>query len=208
MDLQQRIEQFQNMAAADPDNEMAHFSLGNALLQAGRPADAASSFLRAVELNPGMSKAYQLAGQALIDSGRRDDAAMTLRKGYEVAAERGDRLPVKAMAELLTSIGEPLPKVAVAETASSADGGTFLCQTSGRAGTQLEKPPFKGPLGQKIYESVSRETWREWIAQGTKVINELRLDLSREDHQQLFDQHMIEFLGLEEWAAENLKNEP
>ncbi len=208
MDLQQRIEQFQNMAAADPDNEMAHFSLGNALLQAGRPADAASSFLRAVELNPGMSKAYQLAGQALIDSGRRDDAAMTLRKGYEVAAERGDRLPAQAMAELLTSIGEPLPTVAVAESTSSAGGGAFLCQTSGRAGTQLEKPPFKGPLGQKIYESVSRETWREWIAQGTKVINELRLDLSREDHQQLFDQHMIEFLGLEEWAAENLKNEP
>ena len=34
-----RIAQFERMAAEDPDNDMAHFSLGNAYLQAGT-ADA------------------------------------------------------------------------------------------------------------------------------------------------------------------------
>ena len=38
MDLAQRIAQFENMAHADPDNEMAHFSLGGAYAQACRPA--------------------------------------------------------------------------------------------------------------------------------------------------------------------------
>ena len=61
-DADARIAQFEKMAQADPDNDMAHFSLGNACLQVGRFADAARSLLRCVELNPDMSKAYQLAG--------------------------------------------------------------------------------------------------------------------------------------------------
>ena len=36
----ERIAQFENMANEDPDNDMAHFSLGNAYLQAGRAAEA------------------------------------------------------------------------------------------------------------------------------------------------------------------------
>ena len=34
------------MAEADPDNDMAHFSLGNALLQSGQYAEAAASLQR------------------------------------------------------------------------------------------------------------------------------------------------------------------
>ena len=41
-----RIAQFEKMAAADPTNEMAHFSLGNAYLQTGRFAEAAQSLER------------------------------------------------------------------------------------------------------------------------------------------------------------------
>ena len=35
-----RIAQFEKMASADPTNEMAHFSLGKAYLDAGRHAEA------------------------------------------------------------------------------------------------------------------------------------------------------------------------
>ena len=44
--LTQRIAQFENMTAADPENEMAHFSLGNSYLKAGRHAEAAGSLER------------------------------------------------------------------------------------------------------------------------------------------------------------------
>ena len=54
-DIDTRIEQFEHMAAEDPENEMAHFSLGNALLKAGRHTDAASSYQRCIQLNPQMS---------------------------------------------------------------------------------------------------------------------------------------------------------
>jgi len=200
MDASERIAQFRNMAIADPTNEMAHFSLGNALLQAGQPAEAAVSLQRCIELQPQMSKAYHLAGQALMQAGRRDEAVAVLTKGYQVAASRGDAMPAGAMATMLRELGAPLPEVKEAAKAPTAVGGTFLCQRTGRPGTQLPKPPFRGPLGQHIYETISAETWQQWVGQGTKVINELRLDLSRDEHAQVYDQHMIEFLGLEEFG--------
>ena len=76
--------------------------------------------------------------------------------------------------------------------------GAFVCSRTGRPGTQLPAPPMRGPLGQWIYEHIAAETWHEWIGQGTKVINELRLDFSREEDQAVFDQHMCEYLGIDE----------
>ena len=63
--------------------------------------------------------------------------------------------------------------------------GTFVCLRTGRPGTKLDKPPFRGRLGQWIFENISAETWKDWIGQGTKVINELRLDFSRERDQEV-----------------------
>ena len=201
MDLDQRIAQFENMAAEDADNDMAHFSLGGAYLQAGRHAEAAASLQRCIELNAEMSKAYQLAGEALIGSGQEDAAAELLLKGYEIAATKGDVMPRDAMAGLLEQIGRERPITEVEPTApadAAAEDGTFLCKASGRTGTQLAEPPMRGALGQWIYDNVCSEMWQTWIDQGTKVINELRLDFSREEDQRVFDQYMCEFLGIDE----------
>lgn len=201
MDLDQRITQFENMAAEDADNDMAHFSLGGAYLKAGRHAEAAASLQRCIELNAEMSKAYQLAGEALIGSGKEDEAAEILLKGYEMAAAKGDVMPRDAMADLLEQIGRERPITKVEPTAptdAAAQGDGFLCKASGRTGTQLAEPPMRGALGQWIYDNVCSEMWQTWIDQGTKVINELRLDFSREEDQKVFDQYMCEFLGIDE----------
>lgn len=198
---EERIAQFENMATSDPDNEMAHFSLGNAYLQAGRAAEAAVSFEKCIELNAEMSKAYQLAGESLIKAGWSDRAVEVLNTGYVIAARRGEQLPRKAMADLLTEIGRPVPVLDVeveAEAARRAASGTFTCSRTGRDGTQLESPPFKGPVGEWIQANIAAETWQDWIGQGTKVINELRLDLSRDEDSAAYDQHMHEFLGVPE----------
>jgi tetratricopeptide (TPR) repeat protein len=47
-----RIEQFKKMAEADPTNELGHFSLGKAYLDAQMPGPAIASFGRVLELNP------------------------------------------------------------------------------------------------------------------------------------------------------------
>lgn len=42
----------------------------------------------------------------------------------------------------------------------------------------LELPPYPGPLGKKIYETVSKEAWQMWIKHQTMLINENRLALA------------------------------
>ena len=199
-DLDDRIARFENMAAADPDNEMAHFSLGGLYMQGDRAADAAAAFARAIERNAEMSKAYQLAGEALIAADRRDEAVATLQRGFEVAASKGDMLPRNAIAELLTSLGAAIPEVEEPARSDGAKAGTFICARTGRPGSRLSEPPVRGPVGVWIQQNISAETWQEWIGQGTKVINELRLDFSREEDQKAYHQHMYEYLGIEERA--------
>ncbi|MBK7404912.1 MAG: Fe(2+)-trafficking protein [Phycisphaerales bacterium] len=200
--LEDRIAQFEKMCREDPDNDMAHFSLGGAYNQAGRFDDAAASFAKCFELNPGFSKAYQLAGAALMATQDTERAKKVLLDGYHVAATKGDLMPKRAIAELLEQLGEPVPQVE--SDAPEAPVGSFICQVTGKPGNQMARPPFKGPVGAWIQENVSNETFQAWIRQGTKVINELRLDLSREEDAEVYDRHMREYLGIDEAMYEKL----
>jgi len=200
MDINQRIAQFETMVRpeADPNNDMAWFSLAGAYVQAGRHAAAAAAYARCCEINPDMSKAFQLGGKALIDAGETDRAAEILTRGYRVAAAKGDFMPRKAMGELLTSIGASVPHVAESRSAPASGGTDFVCGRTGKPGSRLARPPFKGPVGEWIVANISQQTWDDWVRQGTKVINELRLDLSRDEDAATYDRHMREYLGIDE----------
>ena len=196
MDLETRIAQFEKMAADDAENDMAHFSLGGAYQQAGRFADAAESYIRCFKLNPAMSKAYQLAGAALIADDQTDRAGEVLLEGYVAAGKRGDLMPKRAMGDMLDQLGIEKP-VVEQEKPKAAIDGSFICRRTGKPGNKMARPPFKGPIGTWIFEHISQETFDAWIAQGTKVINELRLDLSRDQDADTYDAHMREYLGID-----------
>jgi Fe-S cluster biosynthesis and repair protein YggX len=217
MDIEKRIAQFENMAQADASNEMAHFSLGKAYADAGRFGDAAQSYLRCVQLVPDMSKAYQLAGEMLIKAGDEEQAGAILMRGYATAAGKGDLMPKTAIGKLLQSIGRTPPEVpgqtvSVGVASGGVGGagagfdpnaplpeGMVMCVKAGRPGTRMARPPFRGRLGEWIGKNISQETfYKGWVPQGTKVINELRLDLSREKDQEQYDQHMREYLGIDD----------
>jgi Fe-S cluster biosynthesis and repair protein YggX len=196
-DSNTRIEQFRKMAEADPKNELGHFSLGREYMNIGDHAAAVESFERALALNPNLSKVYQLAAEALLKLERRDEAVARLSQGAEVAAKRGDLVPKREMVEMLQSLGAPVPEAAQAQAEAQQVGeGQVLCQRCGRVGPQLPKPPFRNEQGNRIYESICADCWREWIGMGTKVINELRLPLNDPQAQRVYDQHMQEFLNL------------
>ncbi|MFG0327863.1 MAG: Fe(2+)-trafficking protein [Phycisphaerales bacterium JB037] len=206
MNIEDRIAQFEKMAREDAENDMAHFSLGNAYNQAGRYEEAAESFKRCVELNPAMSKAYQLAGAAYMAAMKTDEAGEILTRGYVAAAERGDLMPRDAIAELLGKLDLPVPEVKAKKVGPAPDG-SFICKRTGRPGTEMKRPPFRGPVGEWIRANIAKETFDDWIAQGTKVINELRLDLSREQDEVVYDAHMREYLGLDDATYEQLTGE-
>ena len=196
MDINERIAQWEKMTREVPD-DMAWFSLGTAYKEANRLEDAAAALATAIEMNPGMSRAYQLRGQVLFQIGRSDEAAELLTEGYGIAAQRGDVMPQKAMGSLLEKIGQPIPQIEQPqEQSADLSGDQVVDRRTGRPGSRLPDPPLRGPLGRFIYDHYSQETWREWIGQGTKVINELRLDFSNVEHQGTYESHMMEWLGI------------
>lgn len=203
MDIETRIAQFEKMAADDQNNDMAHFSLGNAYQQAGRFAEAAESFLRCVELNEAMSKAYQLAGACLMASEQTERAKDVLLSGFVSSGERGDLMPQRAMGDMLDQLGVDRPEVEKKQDVAIPEG-SFVCSRTGKPGTEMNRPPFKGPVGEWIQQNIAKETFDDWIGQGTKVINELRLDLSRDEDAETYDQHMREYLGIDEELYQKL----
>jgi Fe-S cluster biosynthesis and repair protein YggX len=196
--LEARIEQFRKMANDDPNNELGHFSLGRACLDAGRDADAVESLDRALAINPNLSKAYQLLATALLRQDQRERAIERLTQGVLKADERGDVLPRTEMSRMLTELGAAVPELkSRPEAAQPVGEGQVLCKRCGRVATRLAKPPFRNAFGQEIFENTCTDCWREAIGQGTKVINELRLPMSDPQAQKQWDIHIREFLNLQ-----------
>jgi Fe-S cluster biosynthesis and repair protein YggX len=181
-ELNDKIERFQNMAAADPSNDMAHFSLGSAYLEAQKFGEAATSFEACVKLNPEMTRAMELGGSALMQMGNKAEATKVLIQGYEQAASKGEMRVKDGIAAILKAAGIEIPTVEQVAT--------------GKSGKPLDEAPLPGPTGQWILENVDEVQWESWIGQGTKVINELRLDFSKEEDQKVFGEYMAEFLGI------------
>jgi len=50
------------------------------------------------------------------------------------------------------------------------------CVKFGRDLPGLDRPPWKGELGKRVYESVSKEAWKLWIEHSKMVMNEYRLN--------------------------------
>jgi Fe-S cluster biosynthesis and repair protein YggX len=63
---------------------------------------------------------------------------------------------------------------------------TVQCVKLGREAPGLEKPPFKGELGEKVFNNVSQEAWRGWLEHSKMLINEYRLDLVSEHGQRIW----------------------
>ena len=52
------------------------------------------------------------------------------------------------------------------------------CVKLGREAEGLERMPYPGALGQRIFEQVSKEAWQGWLKQQTMLVNENRLSLA------------------------------
>lgn len=58
----------------------------------------------------------------------------------------------------------------------------------------LDELPFDGhPLGQRIYDNVSKEAWRMWVEQMKMIMNEYRLNLGTPEAQEFLLKQMEEY---------------
>ena len=52
----------------------------------------------------------------------------------------------------------------------------FCCKLKQDA-ERMEKPPFPGSLGDRVFHEVSKQAWSMWLSHQTMLINEYRLNL-------------------------------
>lgn len=58
----------------------------------------------------------------------------------------------------------------------------------------LPYPPFKGPLGARIFGGISQDAWKLWLGHSTMVINENRLNPSDPQAQKVLMAELEKFL--------------
>ncbi|BBP46983.1 putative Fe(2+)-trafficking protein [Thiosulfatimonas sediminis] len=68
------------------------------------------------------------------------------------------------------------------------------CAKLGEELDGLDFMPFPGELGEKIYNSVSKEAWKQWLAQQTILINEYRLSSLDPKARSFLQEEMQKFL--------------
>lgn len=79
---------------------------------------------------------------------------------------------------------------------------TVHCIKLGTEAEGLERPPYPGALGQKIFEQVSKPAWQEWLAHQTRLINEYRLSLADPKARKFLNEELEKyFFGGGELAA-------
>lgn len=64
------------------------------------------------------------------------------------------------------------------------------CVKLGREAEGLDFPPYPGALGKRLWESVSKEAWQDWLARQTRLINENRLNLADPAHRKYLAEQM------------------
>ena len=52
---------------------------------------------------------------------------------------------------------------------------TVQCIKLNQQAEGLDRQPYPGELGKKIFENVSKQAWQQWLAHQTMLINENRL---------------------------------
>ena len=77
---------------------------------------------------------------------------------------------------------------------------SVFCRKYQRDMEGLAQPPFPGARGQRVFETVSKQAWQEWIAHQTLLINERRLNMMDRTARAFLEEEMEKFLSNESVA--------
>ena len=70
---------------------------------------------------------------------------------------------------------------------------TVHCVKFGKELPGLDRVPWKGELGQRIYESVSKDAWKLWIEHSKMIMNEYRLNPLDPNSQKIMQEQLEQF---------------
>ncbi len=89
---------------------------------------------------------------------------------------------------MVTSNGGAVP------SGDKTGGRTVFCVKLKKELPALDEVPFDGhPLGQRVYEQVSKDAWLMWVEQMKIIMNEYHLNLGTSQAQEFLLKQMEEF---------------
>ena len=76
---------------------------------------------------------------------------------------------------------------------------TVFCRKYQEELEGLANPPYPGPKGQELFDSVSKKAWEEWQSHQTMLINEKHLNMRDAESRKFLQQEMEKFLSGEDF---------
>ena len=107
-EAKRRMGMFEQVIELDPDDLIANFGLGKALLDLGKAHEAVPYLQKCIDVKKDYTAAYSLLGQAFAKSGDRVQAAEIFKSGIECAKISGDMMPGNEMEMLLNKLNSSL----------------------------------------------------------------------------------------------------
>ena len=71
---------------------------------------------------------------------------------------------------------------------------TVMCRKYKEELEGLDRPPYPGPKGQAIFETVSKKAWAEWTDHQTMIINEKHLNMMDPSTRTFLQEEMDKFM--------------
>jgi Fe-S cluster biosynthesis and repair protein YggX len=67
------------------------------------------------------------------------------------------------------------------------------CVKLGKELPGLDRAPWKGAIGQRIYECVSKDAWKMWVDHSKMLLNEFRLNPLDPNSQKIMEDQMEQY---------------
>ena len=71
---------------------------------------------------------------------------------------------------------------------------TVFCEYLTQEAEGLDFQLYPGELGKRIFDSISKQAWSEWIKKQTMLVNEKKLSMMNPEHRKLLETEMVNFL--------------
>lgn len=71
---------------------------------------------------------------------------------------------------------------------------TVFCEFLKKEADGLDFQLYPGEIGKRIFDSISKEAWSEWMKKQTMLMNEKKLNTMNPEHRKLLETEMVNFL--------------
>ncbi len=69
-----------------------------------------------------------------------------------------------------------------------------FCEYLQQESEGLDFQLYPGEIGKRIFDSISKQAWSEWIKKQTMLVNEKKLNMMDPEHRKLLETEMVNFL--------------